>query len=83
LNIVTAMSDPNVFAAHFRDTKSWTAWKSFLAALFGLKMSEEQLNIFRQCTGRDTAPDNGVNEAWLTPHGTIRQGLHRSRARLA
>ncbi len=65
MNIIQAMSDPNVFADHFRDTKSWTAWRSFLVALFGLRMTADQLAIFRQCTGRDAPPKGGTNEAWL------------------
>jgi hypothetical protein len=29
-NILHAMYDPNIFATHFRDGKSWQAWRAFL-----------------------------------------------------
>jgi hypothetical protein len=35
-----------MFAPHFRGS-SWTPWKSALAALFGLKMTDEQATPLR------------------------------------
>ncbi len=43
----------------------WSAWRAFLAALFGLPMSGAELAVFRECTGRDAAPAGGATEAWL------------------
>src|SRR5215831_6118162 len=52
MNILEAMRDPNLFAPWFlRDPATWAAWRAFLAALFALKMSSEQLAIFKECTG--------------------------------
>jgi hypothetical protein len=64
MNILNAIDDPAVFAHAFRGA-SWTAWRSFLAALFALPMSAEQLAIFKQCTGRTAPPSAAVSEAWL------------------
>jgi hypothetical protein len=44
---------------------SWAAWFSFLAALFALPMTPEQLATYQQCTGRTEAPTTPATEAWL------------------
>jgi hypothetical protein len=36
---------------------SWGAWRAFLAAVYGLPMTKEELAIFRKCTGRTTPPE--------------------------
>jgi hypothetical protein len=62
--LIDAIHDRNLFAPWFCKP-SWAAWFSFLAALFGLPMTPEQLDTFRQCTGRDTAPTTPATETWL------------------
>ena len=47
MNILQALDDRQVFAPHLRGN-SWGAWRVFLAALFGLPMSEQQLAIYHQ-----------------------------------
>jgi hypothetical protein len=42
----------------------WSAWRAFLAALFGLPMTEQQLATYRECTGRTAAPSTQAREAW-------------------
>jgi hypothetical protein len=64
VNILHALRDPNVFAPYFKGG-SWAAWHVFLAALFGLPLSRDQLAVFKQFTGRDTAPTGQLKEAWL------------------
>ncbi|WP_334539576.1 terminase large subunit domain-containing protein [Bradyrhizobium sp. AZCC 1708] len=59
------MSDPRLFARHFRDPKSWSAWRVFLATLFGLPLDSDQLALFRECTGRDAPNPAGYHEADL------------------
>jgi hypothetical protein len=64
VNILDACRDPKVFAKHFR-TDTWKVWFVFLAALFALPMTPEQLAIYQQHTGRSTPPTEPSHEAWL------------------
>ena len=64
MNILQAMDDDRLFKAWF-DGPEWGAWRAFLAALFALPMTDEQAELFRQCTGRLTGPSAAFNEAWL------------------
>ena len=65
MNIIEAISDPTVFGPAFRNPGTWSAWRSFLAALFGLPMDDEQRRIFTECTQRADSPSTPSNEAWL------------------
>jgi hypothetical protein len=65
LNIVQAMNDPTLFAAWFKDRETWVVWRTFLAALFALPMTAEQMATYSECTGRTEAPKERSNEAWL------------------
>jgi hypothetical protein len=64
MNITEAINDPHLFKRWFEDP-SWDAWRAFLAALFGLPLTDTQLTTYQQCTGRTTAPTAPYNEAWL------------------
>jgi hypothetical protein len=65
-DILQACRDPKIFAQHFqRGRDSWNAWFVFLAALFALPMTESQLAIYQQHTGRTNPPTTPANEAWL------------------
>src|SRR5262249_10242308 len=64
MNIIRALDDPKVFGRYFR-AESWATWRVFLAALFGLPLTPEQLALYRQFTGRSTAPKSPLQEAWL------------------
>jgi len=64
MNILQALDDPKVFGDFFR-AGTWVAWRVFLAALFGLPMTEDQLAIYRRFTGRSTPPTKALHEAWL------------------
>ncbi|TGD96207.1 hypothetical protein [Methylobacterium nonmethylotrophicum] len=65
MNLLQAMSDANLFARWFRDEGTWAAWRAFLSALFGLPLSEAEAEVYRACTGRQTAPEAPYSEAWL------------------
>src|SRR3954451_9821008 len=64
MNILQALDDPQVFAQFFRGP-TWVVWRVFLAALFGLPMTPEQLVLYTKHTGRTVAPTNPRHEAWL------------------
>jgi hypothetical protein len=62
--IIEAIDDPELFAPLFRDLQTWAAWRVFLKALFALPMAPDELEIFRECTGRETAPTTPASEVW-------------------
>jgi hypothetical protein len=49
----------------FRSAASWKSWRAFLCALYGLPMDQEELAIFRACTGRIRSPTRKAEEAWV------------------
>lgn len=68
--ILEAASDPRLFQPWFCDKwlkkkGTWENWFAFLAAVFGLPMSDGQLLTFQECTGLAEPPPGGVQEAWL------------------
>jgi len=64
INIIRALNDPKVFGRYFR-AESWNVWRVFLAALFGLPLTHDQLQLYKQFTGRSTAPTSPLQEARL------------------
>jgi hypothetical protein len=64
MNIIQALDDPNVFGWHFRGG-TWDAWRTFLAALFALPLTPEQLEVYQRHTGRSAPPTEPAQEAWL------------------
>jgi hypothetical protein len=65
VNIITAINDPGLFRPLFKDLATWQAWIVFLKALFALPMTEDDLTLYRQCTGRQNPPDKPFAEAWV------------------
>jgi hypothetical protein len=65
ISILDAIADENLFAPFFRDPGTWSAWRAFLATLFGLPLTPGELDLFRQCTRRQTPSADGHKEAWL------------------
>src|SRR5215207_6564022 len=65
ISILDAMADQNLFGVHFRDARTWAAWRVFLTALFGLPLDKRQRQLFSECTGRTTPSATGHREAWL------------------
>lgn len=63
--ILDACDDAKLFGPWFRDRDTYRSWFAFLAALFGLAMTDDQLATYRKHTGRDEPPDVVQQEAWL------------------
>jgi Terminase large subunit, T4likevirus-type, N-terminal len=65
VTILEALADRNLFGAlpAFRDLETWGAWRVFLAAVYGLPMTEAELETFRAHTGRSTPRPGGYSEA--------------------
>jgi hypothetical protein len=64
-SILRAMAEPDLWGGWFKNEASWRPWKTFLASLFGLPLSDIDQALFRDCTGRAGARDDGYTEAWL------------------
>jgi len=64
--IIDAMRDPALFGPWFKGD-SWTAWRAFLAALFGLPMpTSDCVDAYFKHTGRSVyTPGAPTREAWL------------------
>jgi hypothetical protein len=65
ITILDAMRDNSLFARWFRNPATWAAWFAFLAAMFGLPLTPEQLATFQNCTGRSAPLPGGFSESWL------------------
>jgi len=63
--ILQVMADPQIWGGWFKRTETWKPWRTFLACLFGLPLSDEGLDLFRACTARAAPPEGGLTEAWL------------------
>ncbi len=44
---------------------SWSAWRAFWKAAYGLRLDARELTIYRRHTGRTAAPTKPVREAWV------------------
>ena len=60
MNIIQAITDPNLFAPWFKDARTWRAWRVVLKALFALPMTKAERRIFTKLTGRDDPPTEQV-----------------------
>jgi hypothetical protein len=65
ITILDAVTDENLFSPWFKDRATWQSWMAFLAALFALPMTPEQLDVYKRCTGRASAPSEPAKEGWL------------------
>ena len=65
INIIQAICDSNLFKPLFRKMETWKSWIVFLKALFALSMNEDELALYRQCTGRTKPPEKPFVEAWI------------------
>lgn len=48
----------------FKGAADWTAWRAFLCALYALPMTNQELAIYRECTGRRMPPSQPAREVW-------------------
>ncbi|WP_202639254.1 hypothetical protein [Bradyrhizobium sp. CCBAU 051011] len=63
--LLDAIADPRLFARNFKNPESWIAWTALIAAAFGLPMDQDQLAIYRKCTGRVDPPIEQMRELVL------------------
>ena len=66
VTVLEALNEPELLGSSLiGDAESWAAWKAFLSAFFGLPLSDSQLALYRQCTGRETPPATPFQTAYL------------------
>ena len=65
LDILKAIDDQHIFGTWFRDPTTWRVWRVYLSALFALPLDADQLALFQEFTGRQTAPTTEFNESYL------------------
>lgn len=63
MTLLDALDDPGLFGASFGG-EQWRSWRVFLKATFGLPMNEAEAALYRECTGRPTAPTVPAAEMW-------------------
>jgi hypothetical protein len=62
--ILTAFD--GVFAPSYQPADSWRAWRTFIAALEGERLTDEEMAIYTKHTGRrEQPPPGGFKEAWV------------------
>jgi hypothetical protein len=64
-SILDTIDHPQLFAPWFRKPATWAAWRVFLPGLFGLSVADDDLDMFRRCSGLDAPSSDGFTEAWL------------------
>jgi hypothetical protein len=65
VTIVDAVLDPKLFHRWFTPVATWAAWLVFLAAVFALPLTPDQLIVFQRHSARSAPPPKPVREAWL------------------
>ena len=65
MDIIQAVTDKNLLGGLFRDLSTWQAWLVALKAIFGLPMNDEELILYRRCTGRVNPPRKPFKEIYL------------------
>ena len=65
MTLLEALDDPELFEPLFEPASSWTRWRSFLSALFGLPLDGEGFEHYRQHTGRTDLLSRPYREAAL------------------
>jgi hypothetical protein len=63
MTLLEAIADPLLFQPWFRDAGTWSAWRTFLSALFALPIEDEAL--YAACTGNRPVPTRQAREAFL------------------
>ena len=64
MNIIEVMHDSRLFGRWFSGP-SWSAWLTFLKALFGIPFDEHDAVTYERCTQREARPTESFREAWI------------------
>jgi hypothetical protein len=64
LSIVEALESSEFFADSFPNIETWTAWKIFLKSVYGIELNKNELEVFQECTQRESVLPNGFSEVY-------------------
>ncbi len=64
IDILQAIDDPKLFGSLFKNPETWTAWRVFLRAVFGLPMGPAERELFKKFTARVEAPSGPFSEVF-------------------
>src|SRR5262245_41057275 len=67
LTIIQALSDPKLFGAlpAFASLETWKSWIVLLKVIFCLPLDDDEVGLFRKCTGRTIPPKKILRELYL------------------
>jgi hypothetical protein len=63
--ILGSITDPELFGEYFLPPETWGPWKTVLKCLFGLPITEEEMELFQASTGRQKTFETALKEAWI------------------
>lgn len=58
------MTEPELFGGMFA-AECWAAWRALLCGFFGLPLTDWEALLFQGLTGRETLPQEALEELWL------------------
>jgi hypothetical protein len=64
-DLLAACNSAHLFKPWFKNPDHWASWFAFIAALFALPMTPDQLAVYQACTGRSEPPTEPASEGWL------------------
>jgi hypothetical protein len=64
-SIIDVLDDPALLGSAIKDKSTFRAWYVALKAVFSLPMDEEELAIYRECTGRNEPATVAFQIVWL------------------
>ena len=58
-----ALTDPDILGRALGG-ETWSNWRTLLIAAMGEPLTEDELAVYRELTGRQTAPSERCEELW-------------------
>jgi hypothetical protein len=65
ISILDAIDDQKLLGASLRDAETFTAWRTFLRALFALPPEDGDADLYNSCTGRTDWPKEQSEECYV------------------
>jgi hypothetical protein len=65
VSILEAVLSEKAFAKFFSPPETWVPWMAAWSTIYGLPLTEDELKLFQQCTGRQKPRPEGYTEAFF------------------